>query len=204
MESVALGLACCKLNCEVAGVLEGVDCGIPAPGLPEAVGLMSVKPSRKADDGAAMVGWALLGCISDIGGFTTDLVEGVRGLVAGDDMMALRLWVGSLTGLSSRSTTDSRVVGGAAMGSGCMARGWCEQWRDLLRASHVCLLTLPPLARRADRRRAMVMEILEVDTRRGSTGLMVSGAMGAVSEGEVARLQAWKGEIVCGMKLSVM
>lgn len=101
---------------------------------------MSVKPSRKADDGAAMVGWALLGCISDIGGFTTDLVEGVRGLVAGDDMMALRLWVGSLTGLSSRSTTDSRVVGGGATGSGCKARGWCERWRDLF-VGEPCLFT---------------------------------------------------------------
>lgn len=92
MESVALELVCCKVYCEeVAGVLEGVDWWTPVPGLPEEVGLMSVKPSRRADDGAAMVGWALLGCISDIGGFTTDLVEGVRGLVAGEDMMALRL-----------------------------------------------------------------------------------------------------------------
>jgi hypothetical protein len=49
----------------------------------------------------------------------------------------------------------------------------------------------------------MVMKILEVGTRRGQTSLKVSGAMSVVSEGTVARLQAWKGEIVCGMKLRV-
>lgn len=57
--------------------LVGVDCCGPAPGYVEVVGLMSVKPSRRADDGAAMVGWTLLGCISDIGGLAMDVVEGV-------------------------------------------------------------------------------------------------------------------------------
>lgn len=90
------------------------------------------------------------------------------------------------------------------MGSGCKARGRCEQWRDLLRARLVCLLTLAPLARRADRRRAMVIEIVEVGTRRGQAKSKVWGAMGVSQKGRVARLQAWKGEIVCGMKLRVM
>lgn len=50
----------------------------------------------------------------------------------------------------------------------------------------------------------MMIAIREVDTRRGQKSLMVSGAMGAVSEGTIARLQAWEGEIVCGMKLRAM
>lgn len=72
---------------------------------------MSVKPKRRADEGAAMVGWTLDGCISDIGGFLIGAAEGVwggRGRV-GEDMAALRLRVLSGTKLSSCSATDSRL-----------------------------------------------------------------------------------------------
>lgn len=75
------------------------------------VDLMSVKPNRRADEGAAMVGWTLDGCISDIGGFLIGAAEGVwggRGRV-GEDMTALRFWVLSASGLSSCSATESRL-----------------------------------------------------------------------------------------------
>jgi hypothetical protein len=96
--------------------LEGVDCCGPV----EVFGLMSVKPSRRAEDGAAMVGWTLLGCISDSGGLIRDAVEGVWGGRFGDDMTAASgLLVASLTGLSSRSVTDSRFVEGPAFDWDC-------------------------------------------------------------------------------------
>lgn len=152
---------------------------MPEPGLLEATGLMSVKPSRSADDGAAMVGWALLGCISDIGGFMTDLVDGVRGLLAGEDMMALRLCVGSLTGLSSRSATDSSVGLSGAMGSACNARSRCEQWRDVLLRASPCLFTYLGGAGQACRSATGHGDrILEVDTRRGQTSLNGLGSNG--------------------------
>lgn len=70
-----------------------------------------------------MVGCTLLGCISDIGGLTRDVTEGVWGVRVGDDMAKSRLLVVSLTGLCSRSATDSRFAAGAAFGSGCYASG---------------------------------------------------------------------------------
>lgn len=121
---------------------------------------MSVKPSRRAEDGAAMVGWTLLGCISDIGGLTRDAVEGVRGGRFGDDMTALRLWVTSLTGLSSRSVTDSRFAGGAAFDWDCHAPGVSgdETLETGVLLRLVCsLLTLEALASRADRRAMMAV-----------------------------------------------
>lgn len=90
--------------------------------------LMSVKPKRRAEEGAAMVGWTLDGCISDIGGFMMGAVEGVwggRGR-AGDDMAALRLWVWWATGFSSRSATEARF--GELVGFAGVLRVFSGQW----------------------------------------------------------------------------
>lgn len=89
--------------------LEGVDCWARRFGVVVLEGLMSVKPRRRADDGAAIVGWTLDGCISDIGGLISDAAEGVWGGRIGEDMATLGLWVSSITGLSSRSATESSL-----------------------------------------------------------------------------------------------
>lgn len=54
--------------------------------------LISVKPSRIAEDGSPMVWWALLGCISSWGGFIAD-EAGVEGAGAGEDGIALLLFL---------------------------------------------------------------------------------------------------------------
>jgi hypothetical protein len=91
-----------------------------------AVGLMSVNPRRKPDDGGAMVGRTLLGCISDMGGFMGDEPPGVLGTRTGDEatgglvaslaaslaafLATLRAGLGATSaGLSSCSTTEDRV-----------------------------------------------------------------------------------------------
>lgn len=84
---------------------------------------MSVNPRRRADEGAAIEGWTLDGCISDIGGFIIGAAEGVwggRGR-AGEDMMAIRLWALPAMGLSSRSATESRLGELEALAGVCHA-----------------------------------------------------------------------------------
>lgn len=76
-------------------------------------GLMSVKPSRRLEDGGAMVGWTLLGCISDIGGLIDVESRGVFGAGGGDDRTALVV-VGATSwatpwGLSLRSGREDRL-----------------------------------------------------------------------------------------------
>lgn len=72
---------------------------------------MSVKPRRKAEDGAGMVPvWYLAGCISDLGGLMTTASEGVwGGRRMGEDITASRVWLLSVEGVSSYSATESRL-----------------------------------------------------------------------------------------------
>lgn len=83
-----------------------------------AVGLMSVKPRRKPDEGRPMVAWTLLGCISDMGGLMGDEPPGVFGAAAGDDTTASGFCAWPFAGAtSSNSATDERV-GASAVGFG--------------------------------------------------------------------------------------
>lgn len=72
---------------------------------------MSVKPNRKPDEGAAMVGCTLLGCISDKGGLTGLEVAGVLGVGGGDETIASMLSVTPWVGASSCSARDERLGG---------------------------------------------------------------------------------------------
>jgi len=77
-------------------------------------GLISVKPSRRPVDGAAMVLCTLLGCISDRGGLMAEEAEGVLG--GGEDSGPLpTFWALFVArGFSSCSYTAVRSLGGAA------------------------------------------------------------------------------------------
>jgi hypothetical protein len=76
---------------------------------------MSVNPRRRSEEGGAIVFWALLGCISDIGGLIGDEDEGVEGILtmAGRDcfLASEASWMGSLL-----SETVSRLGVGAFLG----------------------------------------------------------------------------------------
>ena len=75
-----------RRNEKAEGVLDGVDWVMPdGTSLDLSPGLMSTNPCRRPDDGAAIVGWTLLGCISDIESLTGVAPEGVVGWGMGED-----------------------------------------------------------------------------------------------------------------------
>jgi hypothetical protein len=81
------------------------------------VGLMSVKPRRKPDEGGPMVAWTLLGCISDMGGLIGDEPPGVLGARTGDETTASCFCAWPFAGVSSHSATDERL-GASVVGLG--------------------------------------------------------------------------------------